>query len=87
MLGEDLINSKICVINIGYKGEWRMSGSNLLHSKIIEEKYLFLKELRLTYVKATFLEFRKEYVVDGLKKELIELIELIGDEFSFLINL
>ena len=64
-----------------------MSGSNLLHSKIIEEKYLFLKELRLTYIKATFLEFRKEYVVDGLKNELIELFELIGDEFSFLINL
>ena len=64
-----------------------MSGSNLLHSKIIEEKYLFLKELRLTYIKATFLEFCKEYVVDGLKNELIELIELIGDEFSFLINL
>ena len=64
-----------------------MSGSNLLHSKIIEKKYLFLKELRLTYIKATFLEFRKEYVVDGLKNELIELFELIGDEFSFLINL
>ena len=46
-----------------------MFESNLFLSIIVRGKY-FLKSLKLTSIKGTFLEFRVEYVVNGLGIEL-----------------
>ena len=56
-----------------------MFGSNFFFSIILRGKY-FLKSLKLTSIKGTFLEFRVEYVVNDLGIELRD-----GMWFNFLL--
>ena len=62
-----VVASEIRFLNIGYESESQMFGSNLSHSIIFEGKYLFLKNLLLTFIKGLFLDFLIGYVVDGLR--------------------